>query len=129
MRKPPASRSPKPAPTNSAPSPRRPARHRADQGPVRNQRTGPFHTTLVVKPNDAVIGKINDGQHFDWVAALEHLFQDDDLSDLFDVTLDGVEDPEDEQNRLLGMGDYRPAAWFRWFGGSEPRDPRRPFRR
>ena len=63
MRKPPASRSPKPAPTNSAPSPRRPALHRADQGPVRNQRTGPLHTTLIVNPNDAVIGKINAGQH------------------------------------------------------------------
>jgi len=66
---------------------------------------------------------------FDWVAALEQLFEDDDLSDLFDVSLDGVEDPEDAHNRLLGMGDYRPAAWFQWFGGSEPRDPRRPFRR
>ena len=66
---------------------------------------------------------------FDWGAARESLYQDDDLSALFDLSLDGVDNPDDEHNRLIGMGDYRPAAWFSWFGGSDPRDPRRPFRR
>jgi hypothetical protein len=66
---------------------------------------------------------------FDWRAAGESLYQDNDLSGLFDLSLDGVDDPDDEHNRFIGMGDYRPSAWFSWFGGSAPRDPRRRFRR
>jgi hypothetical protein len=50
-------------PRRPAPAVSRTARHRADQGPVRNQRTGPSHTQTVGKPDDAMLGKINDGQH------------------------------------------------------------------
>jgi hypothetical protein len=62
-RKQPASRSPKPAPTDRETSPRRASRHPADQGPVRIQRAGPYHALVIGNNNDAVIRKINGGQH------------------------------------------------------------------
>ena len=39
----------------SSPSPRR-------HGPVRTQRTGPFHTQIIANTDDGIIGKINGGQ-------------------------------------------------------------------
>lgn len=66
---------------------------------------------------------------FDWDMALEVFFQDTDILDLFDVSLDGIEDPHSELNQAIGMGDYRPQAWFKPFGNVTPRDSRRPFRR
>ena len=65
----------------------------------------------------------------DWSMASEVFFQDHDILDLFDVELDGVEDPDSEHNRAMGMGDYRPQAWFRTFLNMDPRDGRRTFRR
>jgi hypothetical protein len=65
----------------------------------------------------------------DWGMASEVLFQDHDILGLYDVEIDGIEDPEDEQNRAMGMGDYRPPAWFRTFLNMDPRDGRRAFRR
>lgn len=59
----------------------------------------------------------------------EALYQDDDLSALFRLKDDGIEDPDDETNQRLGMGDYRAAAWFNSFLNAEPSDGRRPFRR
>jgi hypothetical protein len=64
-----------------------------------------------------------------WDLADDALFQDHDLSNLFAPALDGIEDPDSDVNQELGIGDYRPAAWFRWFPNVEPRDGRRPFRR
>ncbi|SCF18964.1 hypothetical protein GA0074695_4173 [Micromonospora viridifaciens] len=66
---------------------------------------------------------------YDWDTAYEVLLQDDDILHLFDAQLDGVEDPDSDQNRFMRMGDYRPAAWFRPFSNATPRDGRRPFRR
>jgi hypothetical protein len=66
---------------------------------------------------------------FDWDMASEVLFQDLDILSLFDVEMDGIEDPGDEHNRDLGIGDYRPQAWFRTFLNMDPRDGRRTFRR
>ncbi|RKT87322.1 hypothetical protein SAMN05421805_102257 [Saccharopolyspora antimicrobica] len=66
---------------------------------------------------------------FEWDALYEMFFQDLDILSLFDVELDGIEDPETETNRHFGIGDYRPQAWFRSFNNMEPRDGRRPFRR
>ncbi len=65
----------------------------------------------------------------DWDLADDALFQDHDLANLFKPALDGIEDPDNEINKEMGIGDYRPAAWFRWFMNVEPRDGRRPFRR
>jgi hypothetical protein len=59
----------------------------------------------------------------------EALFQDLDILALFTEQLDGIEDPEVEQNRQLGIGGYRPIAWFEPFLNWTPRDTRRPFRR
>jgi hypothetical protein len=51
----------------------------------------------------------------DWALADDALFQDHDLANLFRPALDGIEDPDNEVNREMGIGDYRPAVWFRWF--------------
>jgi len=66
---------------------------------------------------------------YDWDMAGEVLFQDHDILDLFDVELDGVEDPDSEHNRVMGIGDYRPQAWFGTFLNMDRRDGRRTFRR
>jgi len=82
---------------------------------------GPTPDLLAALPED-------DGD-YDWDLALEMLLQDDDILDLFDQQMDGIEDPESDANRQAGMGDYRPAAWFRTFSNMTPRDGRRRFRR
>ncbi|EWC59289.1 hypothetical protein UO65_5446 [Actinokineospora spheciospongiae] len=48
----------------------------------------------------------------DWGMLLEVLVQDTDILNLFHVDIDGIEDPTSEPNQFIGMGDYRPAAWF-----------------
>lgn len=65
----------------------------------------------------------------DWEMAGGVLFQDTDILELFDAQRDGIEDPDDETNQVVGMGDYRPAAWFATFLNMTPRDGRRRFRR
>jgi hypothetical protein len=65
----------------------------------------------------------------DWTLLYDVLFQDLDILDLFEAGLDGIEDPNDDQNRFRGMGDYTPGAWFVEFLDKDARDPRRPFRR
>ncbi|WP_204299614.1 hypothetical protein [Actinoplanes campanulatus] len=66
---------------------------------------------------------------FDWDLAVDVLLQDEDILHLFDEQLDGIEDPESEENQRFRIGDYRPEAWFKPFQNAEPRDGRRPFRR
>jgi hypothetical protein len=66
---------------------------------------------------------------FDWEMCSEVFFQDHDILTLFNEALDGIEDPDSDGNRWAGMGDMRPAAWFRPFNNVEPRDGTRPFRR
>jgi hypothetical protein len=66
---------------------------------------------------------------FDWEQASETLLQDLDVLSLFDAAVDGIEDPDSDLNRVRGIGDYRPAAWFRTFTNTPARDGRRPFRR
>lgn len=68
-------------------------------------------------------------EDYDWDMLFEWLFQDDDLSTLFNPEEDGIEDPDAATNQFLGMGDYRPHAWFDWFLNVDPRDGRRLFRR
>jgi hypothetical protein len=66
---------------------------------------------------------------FDWDLAVDVLLQDEDILHLFDEQLDGIEDPESEDNKRFRIGDYRAEAWFRPFQNATPRDGRRPFRR
>jgi hypothetical protein len=68
-------------------------------------------------------------EDFDWEMCSEVLFRDHDILSLYEAHLDGIEDPADEINRSMGMGDLRPRNWHRTFAGAEPRDPRRGFRR
>jgi hypothetical protein len=68
-------------------------------------------------------------EDLDWDMCRDVFFQDVDILALLDPCHDGIEHPEDPQNRELGMGDYRPPAWFRTFSNMQPRDGRRPFRR
>lgn len=63
---------------------------------------------------------------FDWEAADEILLEDDDILALFDLRHDGLEDPDTDANRAIGMGDYRPRAWFTTFPDMPPRDEPRP---
>jgi hypothetical protein len=65
---------------------------------------------------------------YDWDGCSELLFEDHDILWLYNNRMDGVEDPDSELNQQYGVGDMRPASWFDWFGGSEPRDPARRFR-
>ncbi|WP_052710707.1 hypothetical protein [Pseudofrankia sp. DC12] len=66
---------------------------------------------------------------FDKEACVEELFEDTDILGLFNASRDGMEDPDDPENQRLGIGDYRPVAWFRPFRSEKARDGRRPFRR
>jgi hypothetical protein len=66
---------------------------------------------------------------YDWDLVSEVFFQDHDILELFDVEMDGIEDPDSEDNRARGIGDYRPQAWFRTFLNMDSRDGRRAFRR
>jgi hypothetical protein len=66
---------------------------------------------------------------FNWDEASEDLFQDTDILALFDPKLDGIEDPDNELNLHMRIGDYRPQAWFDTFANMARRDGRRPFRR
>jgi hypothetical protein len=66
---------------------------------------------------------------FDWDAMPDVLLQDTDVLHLFEPDLDGIEDPNEELNLDMAMGDYRPSAWFKAFANMQPRDEQRPFRR
>lgn len=66
---------------------------------------------------------------YDWELAVDVLFQDEDILNLFDESMDGIEDPGSDENRTTGMGDYRPEAWFRPFSNKTPRNGQRGFRR
>lgn len=81
-------------------------------------------------PLDEILPRLPEHRDdYEWDMASEVLLQDNDVLSLFNATLDGVEDPEAEYNKIMGMGDYRPEAWFRPFLNATPRDGRRGFRR
>ena len=64
-----------------------------------------------------------------WEDAHSELVQDWDIALLWDPSMDGREQPDDDLNRRMGIGDYRPTAWYSTFANMEPRDPGRGFRR
>ncbi|WP_354642924.1 hypothetical protein [Kitasatospora camelliae] len=66
---------------------------------------------------------------YDFAACSDLLFQDSDVLMLYSPRFDGIEDPDGDVNRDLGIGDLRPAAWFEPFLNVEARDPHRGFRR
>jgi hypothetical protein len=54
---------------------------------------------------------------FDWSEVIPALTGDVDIAVLWSESFDGIEDPDNETNRMLGIGDYRPHAWHRIFPG------------
>lgn len=80
-------------------------------------------------PPETLILLPEHGGDFDWDLAVDVLLQDEDILHLFDEQLDGIEDPESEENQRFRIGDYRPEAWFKPFRNAAQRDGRRPFRR
>lgn len=56
---------------------------------------------------------------FNWHQLRESLFQDHDFLMLYSPDLDGIEDPDNEDNAAMGIGPYlRPQQWFTPFGES-----------
>ncbi|MEU1675326.1 hypothetical protein ABZ752_25360 [Streptomyces roseifaciens] len=66
---------------------------------------------------------------YDFNMCAEAFFQDSDVLMLYSARFDGIEDPDDETNRYMGVGDLRTAAWFEPFLNVSARDPHRGFRR
>ncbi|GAA1988473.1 hypothetical protein [Kitasatospora viridis] len=66
---------------------------------------------------------------YDFGACTDMFFQDTDVLMLYSSRFDGIEDPDDDANRQLGVGDLRAQAWFEPFGNITARDPHRGFRR
>ncbi|MEV4503829.1 hypothetical protein [Streptomyces klenkii] len=66
---------------------------------------------------------------YDFDKCAKVFFQDSDVPMLYSARCDGIEDPDDESNRYMGIGDLRTAAWFEPFLNVPVRDPHRGFRR
>lgn len=58
---------------------------------------------------------------YDWDGCRDVFFQDEDILMLYDASLDGLEDPDSDINRAMGIGDYRPNAWFNTFTNMKSR--------
>ncbi|MGW1562873.1 hypothetical protein ACWCQ1_41185 [Streptomyces sp. NPDC002144] len=68
-----------------------------------------------------------DRADFDWDACSDLLFQDHDVLMLFDESLDGIEQPDNEIHQSLGMVNLAPQEWFAAFDPDQARDPDRGF--
>lgn len=66
-------------------------------------------------------------EDFAWETVLNRLLRNRNIALLLLPGHDGIEDPEASENQALGMGDYRPDAWFTAFPGQATR-PRLPHR-
>lgn len=54
-------------------------------------------------------------EDFAWETVLDRLLRTRNVALLLLPGHDGIEDPEASENQALGMGDYRPEAWFTTF--------------
>ncbi|RZB19583.1 hypothetical protein StrepF001_12645 [Streptomyces sp. F001] len=77
---------------------------------------------------DTVAGLPEDRADFDWGTCSDVLFQDHDVLMLFDHSLDGIEQPDNEIHQSLGMVNLAPHDWFAAFDPDQARDPDRGFR-
>ncbi|MFD5435139.1 hypothetical protein ACFWJ4_23700 [Kitasatospora sp. NPDC127067] len=75
------------------------------------------HSTLPVHRDD-----------YDFGACTDMFFQDTDVLMLYSSRFVGIEDPDGDANRRLGVGDLRAQFWFEPFGNITARDPHRGFR-
>jgi hypothetical protein len=62
--------------------------------------------------SDTVAPLPEDRRDFDWDACSDILFQDHDVLMLFDNTLDGIEDPDNDIHQSMGMVNLAPHEWF-----------------
>jgi hypothetical protein len=62
---------------------------------------------------------------YNWDTCSELFFEDHDVLMLFDASLDGLENPDNDLNQHIRIGDLRAATWFKPFSHLEPRDPDR----
>ena len=61
-----------------------------------------------------------DRADFDWARCRARLLRHACLPLFYRAEFTGLEDPGNAANLSLGLGDYRPASWFRSFGGPVP---------
>ncbi|MFD4242666.1 hypothetical protein ACFWP3_13855 [Streptomyces sp. NPDC058525] len=66
---------------------------------------------------------------YDFDMCSEAFFQDSDVLMLYSARFAGIEEPDDETNLRMGIGDLRASAWFEPFLNVPARDPHRGFRR
>ncbi|MGW4982575.1 hypothetical protein [Streptomyces mirabilis] len=64
----------------------------------------------------------------DWDACSDVLFQDHDVLMLFDDSLDGIDDAENDLHQSMGMVNLAPLDWFTPFDPEHARDPERGYR-
>jgi len=55
------------------------------------------------------------GRDYPWDEVLPAITGDGDIELLWSPEHDGFEDPDETSNRYLGVGDYRPRSWHRFF--------------
>lgn len=65
---------------------------------------------------------------FDWGWCSSVLFEDHDVLMLFDASLDGIQDSDNEINQAMGLSNLGVAEWFEPFRPDQARDPGRGFR-
>ncbi|MQM26138.1 hypothetical protein [Glycomyces albidus] len=70
----------------------------------------PEHQELPASPDD-----------YDFELLEELLFQDTDITFLFDPETEAFADPGHPMNQVMGIGDLRPVAWFDYFENVAPR--------
>jgi len=65
----------------------------------------------------------DDGPDYDWHEVPAALAGDIDIEMLWMPELDGIENPDEQKNADMGVGDYRPQSWHdrfdRYAGGTE----------
>ncbi|MFF7887826.1 hypothetical protein ACH40F_41130 [Streptomyces sp. NPDC020794] len=64
----------------------------------------------------------------DWEACSDVLFQDHDVLMLFDDSLDGIDDAQNDLHQSMGMVNLAPLDWFTPFDTEHVRDPERGYR-
>lgn len=57
----------------------------------------------------------DDGPDYDWHEVPAALARDIDIEMLWMPELDGIENPDDQKNVDMGVGDYRPQSWHHRF--------------
>jgi hypothetical protein len=57
----------------------------------------------------------DDGPDYEWHEVPGALAGDTDIELLWTPEMDGIDNPDDQTNAYMGMGDYRPQSWHHRF--------------